>query len=207
VAAASSTSIPEPLRLPRGSVRGIIALIVTGTYAYLLIQDRTAPSVLVNSVVVVIAFYFGSRAALHPSTPGMAPGQAVPAGLPLAPRRTKVVRGLLFLGFVGLAAWFLRGNPTWDGIPGDLRAVLEVLGGYAAGLTVSWLVHRRAHESTTRKRLATIARDIIAAGALALSVYICIAFATRQDTVFTNHAEDALSLVVTFYFGSRVIGH
>jgi len=40
-----------------------------------------------------------------------------------------------------------------------------------------------------------------------LSVYICIAFATRQDTVFTNHAEDALSLVVTFYFGSRVIGH
>ena len=207
MAAASSTSIPEPLRLPRGSVRGIIALIVTGTYAYLLIQGRQVPSVLVNSVVVVIAFYFGNRAVMHPPTPGAAPGQAMPAALPPTPRRTKFVRGLLFLGFVGLAAWFLRSNPTWDGIPADLQAILEVLGGYTAGLTVSWIVHRRAHESTTRKRLATIARDIIAAGALVVSVYICIALATRQVTVFASHAEDALSLVVTFYFGSRVIGH
>ena len=207
MAAAPTTSIPEPLRLPRGSVRGIIALIVTATYAYLLIQGRPVPSVLVNSVVVVIAFYFGSRAVMHPLTPAAAPGQAMPAGLPTTPRRTKVVRGLLFLGFVGLAAWFLRTNPTWDGIPGDLQAILEVLGGYAAGLTISWLVHRRAHESTARKRLATIARDIIAAGALALSVYICIALAAQQATVFASRAEDALSLVVTFYFGSRVIGH
>src|SRR2546430_17485447 len=81
----------------------------------------------------------------------------MPAALPPTPRRTKVVRGLLFLGFVGLAAWFLRSNPTWDGIPADLQAILEVLGGYTAGLTVSWIVHRRAPESTTRKRLATIA--------------------------------------------------
>src|SRR5204862_9203 len=150
---------------------------------------------------------YARREVMHRRPPAAAPGQAMPAGLPTTPRRTKVVRVLLFLGFVGLAAWFLRSNPTWDGIPGDLQAILEVLGGYAAGLTISWLVHRRAHESTTRRRLATIARDIIAAGALALSAYICIAFATRLDTVFTNHPERALSLVVTFIFGSRVIGH
>src|SRR5436190_12989611 len=32
---------------------------------------------------------------------------------------------------------------------------------------------------------------------------ICIALAAQQATVFASRAEDALSLVVTFYFGSR----
>jgi len=74
-------------------------------------------------------------------------------------------------------------------------------------MTVSWLVHRRAHENMIRKRFATIARDLIAAGALALAAYICVALATGQVTVFADKVADALSLVVTFYFGSRVIGH
>ena len=182
-------------------------MVVIATYAYLLIQGVPVPSVLVNSVVVVIAFYFGTRAAMHTPTTPTAVGGATPAALPTTPRRTKVVRGILFLGFLGLAAWFLRSRPAWGSIPGELQAVLEVLAGYVSGLTVSWLVHRRAHESVVRKRLATIARDVIAAGALALSLYICVALATQQATVFANRAEDALSLVVTFYFGSRVIGH
>jgi len=205
VATPLATRIPEPLRLPRGSVRGTIALIVTATYAYLLLQDKPVPSVLVNSVVVVIAFYFGSRAAAGPPVPP-APGQPPTFVVP-APRRTKVVRGLLLIGFAGLAAWFFRTNRPSFGIPAELVAVLEVLGGYASGMTVSWLVHRRAHENMIRKRFATIARDLIAAGALALAAYICLSLAAGQVTVFADKVADALSLVVTFYFGSRVIGH
>jgi hypothetical protein len=208
VAAPVTNRLPEPLRLPRGSVRGFIALIVTATYAYLLLQGgKPVPSVLVNSVVVVIAFYFGSRAAMAPPTTPPAPGQPMPPLVSPAPRRTKVVRALLLVVFAGLAGWFVRTSPSWDSIPADLRAILEVLAGYVAGLTVSWLVHRRAHESLVRKRFATIARDAIAAGALALTAYICFALATAQLTLFAERAVDALSLVVTFYFGSRVIGH
>ena len=69
------------------------------------------------------------------------------------------------------------------------------------------LVHRRAHTSPFRKRLATFFRDATAIGALALTGYICYALATNQVSAFAGRAEDALSLVVTFYFGSRVIGH
>jgi len=190
--------LPEPLRLPHGSVRGAIAVVVAAAYGYALVfQKSVVPNVLVNAVVVVIAFYFGSHAT---STPPTVPGQPVP-------HRPRLVRILLFLGFAGITAWFLLHDPSLQSIPPALLAVLEVLGGYVLGATASWLVHRRAHESHVRHRLATIFRDVVAAGALGLTAYICFALVTNQQSVFAGRAEQALSLVVTFYFGSRVIGH
>ncbi|HWM50313.1 MAG TPA: hypothetical protein VNO76_03075 [Thermoplasmata archaeon] len=199
-----TAEMPEPLRLPHGSVRGTIGLIVTATYAYLLLQGQPVPSVLINSVVVVIAFYFGTRAAMSPAP--HAPGQASPPAPPPSSRHIRTVRVILLLGFLGLAAWFLRTNPLRPVLPQELIAVLEVLGGYLSGLVVSWLIHRRAHINLARKRLATAARDIIAAGALASTAYTCYVLAIGQATIFAVRAVDALSLVVTFYFGSRVIG-
>ena len=190
--------LPEPLRLPHGSVRGVIAILVTAGYGYVLLQGGKVPEVLVNSVVVVIAFYFGTHVASTP--PPATPGQPTP-------HRPRLVRVLLLLGFLGLAGWFLRQGVSLTNIPADLLAVLEVLGGYMAGAVVSWIVHRRAHESSGRRRLATVARDILAAGALGLTGYICFILVTGQSSVFANRTADALSLVVTFYFGSRVIGH
>ncbi len=179
---------PEPLRLPRGSVRGGIAVVVTATYGYLLILGTTVPTVVINAVVVVVAFYFGSHAT---ATPPRSPTAPPP------PHRPRLVRALLLLGFLGLAGWFLWQNPTLSGIPTALTAVLEVLGGYVGGYAVSWLVHRRAHTSPLRKRLATFFRDATAFGALALTGYICYALATHQVNAFAGKAEDALSLVVT----------
>ena len=198
VAVASPAQLPEPLRLPRGSVRGGIAVVVTATYGYLLIVGTTVPTVVLNAVVVVVAFYFGSHAT---ATPPRAPSAPPP------PHRPRLVRALLFLGFLGLAGWFLWQTRTLSGIPTALVAVLEVLGGYVGGYAVSWIVHRRAHTSPLRKRLATFFRDATAIGALALTGYICYALATNQAGTFAGRTEDALSLVVTFYFGSRVIGH
>src|SRR5207245_10192767 len=85
---------PEPLRLPRGSVRGTIAIFVTATYGYLLLLGKTVPAVVVNAVVVVIAFYFGTHTAT--SRPAVPPGQPVP----LPPR---LVPALLLIGFRSLA--------------------------------------------------------------------------------------------------------
>src|SRR6266581_3993443 len=138
--------MPEPLRLPHGSVRGAIAIVVAAAYGYALVFQKTVvPTVLVNAVVVVIAFYFGSHAT---STAATVPGQTTP-------HRPRLFRILLFLGFAGLTAWFLVHDPSLQGIPTALVAVLEVLGGYILGATASWLVHRRAHESHGRVRLGT----------------------------------------------------
>lgn len=205
MAAAPTTPIPEPLRLPHGSVRGTIGIIVSATYAYLLLRDGQVPSVVINAVIVVIAFYFGTRAAVGPGS--QMPGQPTRSVPQPNTRHIRFVRGLLFLGFAGLAAWFLRTDPLHPNVPPALVAVLEVLAGYVSGATVSWLIHRRAHVNLTRRRLATLARDLIALGALSLTAYTCYALATGQAKILAIGAVDALSLVVTFYFGSRVIGH
>src|SRR5256712_10804810 len=137
--------LPEPLRLPHGSVRGAIAVVVAAAYGYALVfQKSVVPNVLVNAVVVVIAFYFGSHAT---STPPAVPGQPVP-------HRPRLVRTLLFLGFAGITAWFLLHDPSLQGIPPALLAVLEVLGGHCAGGHASWLVHRPAPGRHVPHRLA-----------------------------------------------------
>src|SRR3989454_1875852 len=188
----------EPLRLPHGSARGPIAVFVTATSGYILLVGRSVPAVVVNAVVVVMVFYFGPRT--------RTPGPAAPPGQPV-PRPPRLVRALLLIGFAGLALWFLGQRLSPADVPLPLVAVLEVLAGYVLGMTASWLVHRRAHISTVRTRLATAFRDVVAAGALGLTAYICYSFLTGGTSIFASRTEDALSLVVTFYFGSRVIGH
>lgn len=195
VAPPSVPPLAEPLRLPRGSVHGLLALSLLGTFAYVLIHAGTSPTVLVNATVVVLAFYFGSHGA---STPVPA------AGTPTSSRRPRIVRALLFLGFAGLAAWFLRSDGA---LPDQLLQVLEVLGGYVLGATLSWLIHRRAHESLVRRRIAMAFRDLSALGALGLTAVACYGFATGALGAFSSEVEQALSLVITYYFGSRVIAH
>src|SRR3989454_2789411 len=190
--------LPEPLRLPHGSVRGAIAVVVAAAYGYaLVLQKSVVPNVLVNAVVVVIAFYFGSHAT---STPPTVPGQPVPP-------RPRLVRILLFLGFAGITAWFLLHDPSLQGIPPALLAVLEGLGGYGLRATASWLVHRRAHESRVRHRLATIFRGVRAAGGPGVTAHICFPPVTNQQSVFAGRPEQALSPAVTVYFWAPGVGH
>ncbi len=168
-----------------------------GTFAYLLVRDTTAPTVLVNAVVVVLAFYFGTRG---PTTGA----PTVPVAGELRWRRPRVVRALLFLGFAGLSGWFLR---TSVSLPPELLQVLEVLGGYVLGLSLSWVFHRRAHETPLRGRIALLFRNISAIGALGLTSFACYALVTGIIGTFSGRVEEALSLVITYYFGSRVIAH
>ena len=170
------------------------------TFAFLLTRDSTTPQVLVNAVVVCLAFYFGTHAAM--STPTVVPG------IPATPsRRPRIVRGLLVLGFAGLAAWFFRAGVPTTPIPPELVQIWEVLGGYLLGSTLSWVFHRRVHETPLRRRIALVFRDLSAAGALALTLFACYALVTGLVTTFGGYVEQGLSLVITYYFGSRVIAH
>lgn len=169
-----------------------------GTFAYLLERSETAPQVLVNAVVVCLAFYFGT----HTAAPvGAGSGPAAPS------RRPRIVRGLLVLGFVGLTAWLLRSGMPAVGLPSELVEVWQVLGGYLLGLTLSWLFHRRVHESPVRRRVALVFRDLSALGALGLTIFACYSLVTGLAGGYSIQVEQALSLVITYYFGSRVIAH
>jgi len=178
----------------------LLAIFLLGTFAYLEFRDVSAPTVLVNAVVVCVAFYFGSRAAA-PATGG------VPAAAAEKTRRPRIVRGLLVLGFAGLGGWFLyEGRPVGQ-LPPELVEIWQVLGGYLLGLTLSWIFHHRAHETPLRRRLALAFRDLSAAAALAFTLFACYAMATGIVTAFGQTVEQGLSLVITYYFGSRVIAH
>src|SRR3989475_9594222 len=181
---------PEPLRLPHGSVRGTIAIFVTATYALLLLRGGLVPAVVVNAVVVVIAFYFGTHTAT--SKPAVPPGQPVP-------RPPRLVRALLLIGFAGLTLWFFSQHQSVGDIPPQLVAVLEVLAGYILGLTASWLVHRRAHISSARTRLATAFRDIVAAGALGPDPHIFYFFFSTRGNNFSRPPGGAPFPFITLY--------
>ncbi len=201
--AVPAVPLPEPLRLPRGTVHGLLALVLMGTFVYVLTRTQAAaqvPQVLVNAVVVCLAFYFGSHGTAA-SVPGTAPGAVPSSGQP------RIVRGLLLAGFGGLAGWFVYTGTPIGGLPAPLVEILQVLGGYILGLTLSWAFHRRAHLSDARRRLATLFRDVSAVGALGFTVFACYAIATGLSTVFGQTVEQALSLVITYYFGSRVLAH
>ncbi len=170
-----------------------------GTFAYLLNRDQTTPTVLVNSVVVCLAFYFGS----HGATPASPPGAH---GTAVASPRPRIVRALLLLGFAGLAGVFLYRGTSLERLP-QLIEIWEVLGGYLLGLSLSWIFHRRAHETDLRRRIALVFRDLSAAGALAVTVFACYAMVAGLVTPFGGTVEQGLSLVLTYYFGSRVIAH
>src|SRR2546425_3978330 len=120
---------PEPLRLPHGSVRGTIAIFVTATYGYLLLVGRSVPAVVVNAVVVVIAFYFGTHTAT--SRPAVPPGRPVP-------RPPRLVRALLLIGFAGLALWFLGQRLSPADVPLPLVAGLEGLAGDVLRGPAAW---------------------------------------------------------------------
>ncbi len=194
---AAPVPLPEPLRLPRGSVRGLLALGLMGTFGYLVFRGTgSLPAVLVNSVVVALAFYFGSHGPAAQAAAASAPGTAAPT------HRPRIVRALLLAGFGGLAAWLV-----WTGlaIPAEFLQVLEVLGGYVLGMTLAWFFHRRVRESLVSRRVALVFRDLSAAAALALTAVACYGFVSGALGSLANDVEQALSLVITYYFGSRVM--
>jgi len=179
-------------------VRGLLAIVLVLTFGFLLTRDSSSPPVLVNAVVVCLAFYFGT----HAST---APAPAVPGGAGVHNQRPRIVRALIFVGFAGLAGWFLRSGVSLDKLPPELIEIWEVLGGYVLGLTLSWAFHRRAHETNARRRLALAFRDLSAVGALGFTLFACYALATGIVSTFGQTVEQGLSLIITYYFGSRVI--
>ncbi|HYM40344.1 MAG TPA: hypothetical protein VEY12_09440 [Thermoplasmata archaeon] len=196
----AATPLPEPLRLPHGSVRGVLAIVLMLTFGFLLARDSSAPTVLVNAVVVCLAFFFGSHGLAPVPTATPAPGVA-------PTKRPRTVRILLLIGFAGLAGWFLRSGISLQSLPPELIQVWEVLAGYVIGFGVSWAFHHRAHENVVRRRLALAFRDLSAAGALGLTLFACYTMAAGLAGTIGSAVEQGLSLIITYYFGSRVLPH
>lgn len=192
--------IPQPLNLPKGSVRATLALLLCGTLWYLILNGRAAPELLVDSVILVVAFYFGVRgtapiAPVPPPSPG-----ATTARQPLyLPRGS--VRVILLFGFfaVFVLAWS-RGLA----MDATMVLILQVLGAYLSGYAISSLALRRARRGQGPIRAVTLLRHLIAAAALLIVVFVCATIVFGSPAWLPALPDQVLAWTVAFYFGSRL---
>lgn len=58
----------QPLWLPPGSVRAVLALMLVGVLSYLAVTGQIKAESFIGIVAAVVAFYFGTKAARPPSS-------------------------------------------------------------------------------------------------------------------------------------------
>ena len=202
--------LPTPLGLPQGSVRAILALVLCGSLWYQVVRGVPLEPVLLDSALLVVAFYFGVRSTAPPSQPVTPSGG--PPGVPsLAsvkqplhlPRGT--VRGILLLGFFGVIAYLLFKNRSLNE---EFVLILQVLGSYLVGFAVSQIIERRRRAEKAPSLILAIWRNANAVAAIALTVYMCGVLLRGWSQVvpaqYAAYTSNALAWVVAYYFGSRV---
>jgi len=196
--------IPPPLGLPRHSVRATLALFLCGTLWYLTLTGGAIPIILWESVLLVVAFYFGVRStaptsAVPVATAGSVVDHAhVPQPLYL-PRGA--VRFVLLAGFFGIVGWewFNHGR-----LPDQIILILQVLTSYVSGYILSSILIWRARRGGGPIRAVTWLRHLIAIGSLAIVATMCGSFVFGPPTWLPNIPENFLAWTVAFYFGSRL---
>ena len=196
--------LPQPLGLPRHSVRAILALLLCGSLWYLAIKEQPAPDILWESVLLVVAFYFGVRSTAPIATiPLATAGGAVDharAPQPLfLPRGS--VRTVLLLGFFGIVAfdWF-KGRA----LPETMVLVLQVLTSYITGYVLSSFLIRRAQRGAKPIRGLTIFRHLLAVASLGVVGAVCGSILFGAPSWMPAIPDQVLAWTVAFYFGSRL---
>ena len=186
---------PPPLGLPPGSVRAALALILCGRVWYLVVKERPVPTILAESALFVVAFYFVVRSTTRP--PAAAPSQIVAQPLHL-PRGA--VRSILVLGFFGVIAvtWYL-GRP----VPQVLNFILQVLVSYLIGVAISAVVHRIRREGGAPSRAFVVFRNVNAVASLAVTSVICASILSGLPVSLPISTENFLAGTIAYYFGSR----
>jgi len=195
------TPVRPPLALPVGSVRAILALVLCGSLWYLVLKDFSPLPVLVDSALLVVAFYFGVRSTAPPSAPVVP--TSVPVKQPLhLPRGT--IRGILLFGFFSvIASLWIKNRP----LDANFILILQVLGSYLVGLVINQLVEWRRRSGKGAIRAIVIWRDLNALAAIALTLYICgvlvRVWAELLPPAYQPYTTNALAWVTAYYFGSR----
>lgn len=192
-----------PLGLPAGSVRAILAIILSGTLWYMILRRLEPPTILVESALLVVAFYFGVRstAPVVPTTKTAARQEAPKVRQPLFLPRG-VVRSILAVGFLGVIAYVYFRDGTIDSA---LVLILQVIVSYVVGYVFSYVLLRRARAGKELGRAVRAARNLVSLAAIGITAGASWTIATGQFTdVFPPYLQNALAWAIAFYFGSRV---
>jgi len=178
--------------LPRGSVRALVALVMSGTAWALIWQDRELPEYLVGLLLAIVVYCigFGSHDTTHRlHDPYRRPDR--PLALPPVVIRLIIIAGFLVTGFY-------LASTNW---PRFLQVryleMFLIVASLAAGRLYNTLIH---HADSATRGVARHAKAV-----LVLAATAAIAFLLLPDTGIRlpEPAMVALCALVSFYFGSR----
>ncbi len=191
-------TIPPPLRLPSGSVRAAMALILSGSLWYLVLNEQAVPPILADAALLVVAFYFGVRSTA-PVVPLGSAGTAAKAQPWHLPRGS--FRTLLILGFLGvtLFIWFAGRS-----LPPTLILVLQVLASYVTGYVFSTLLLLRVRAGKGLSRGVAAVRSGISLLVLGITTFVCGSILAGRLDLVPPVLENGLAWTIAFYFGSRI---
>lgn len=206
MAAIPSLPIPTPPRpplgLPTGSVRAILAFILSGTLWYAILRGLTPEPILVDSALLVVAFYFGVRSTTPLAPVTLPPATAEPPKVrqPLYLPRG-IVRSILAVGFLGVIAYVAYRDGQ---MPEALVLILQVILSYVIGYAFSLVLLRRARLGKELGRTARAVRNTISLAAIAITAGASWAIAVGRFDLVPDYLQNGLAWTIAFYFGSRL---
>ena len=182
------------LGLPDGSVRALLALMITGgIWGWLMLRpEQAVPPYLRDLMFIIMGHYFAARS--RPAVPGAPPPLYLPRGS---------VRLLLIGGFVGVATFlYRRQHLTAAGHLNQASVTLILVAGFLAGVLMTHILPHR---------LPRVVEDVkafvsLAAGTLLLLLVfgvMALPGGGLEDFLLRHSIEEVLAALVGFYFGSR----
>lgn len=190
-----------PLRLPRGSVRALLALELVAVVCLEVARGHRLDPLWTETLAIALAHYFTTRRFLD-LTPelvrrlkqeGVLTDEVRPLFLP-----GFTVRGLIILAFLGLALHLERHGRLDDP---DAVSVLGLVGAYLLGTVAQRLrplVFRGRHPWSR-----TVWEDLKAAATLAVMTAALLVYASGHAEMLTPTWRDVTLGLALFYFGSR----
>ena len=180
----------DPLKLPRGSIRALVTLLLLATFWILLLLGHPPPVVLGYLVVLIVAYYFGSRS-------GQMGGQGRP---PLyLPRGS--IRAIILIGsaVAGYFSWQLGRLELAPDQPSF--GVLILTGALLLGFLVRKLADLVSRgKATPPRRWFENLKSIVV---LMAAVLVATLSTFRPDDAGSQNLLLIAGPIVGFYFGSR----
>jgi len=189
----SAGEMPEPLHMPRGSIRAMTALATSGSCWALMATGRDVPGAVLSLLLTVLGYYFGFRVKVKAAGSRIYDPSAVeaqPLGLPGG-----VVRKLLILGFAVTGVVLLvRGRL---GEPAYVEFFI-VLAGLVAGY-----VFGRIFSTSTLGPAAVLLNHVKGAAVLAAAGLLAVLLVSGAHADLPPAVLIVLCALISFYYGSR----
>jgi len=192
-----------PLKLPHGSVRGLLAVLVVFVTCWLMVRGEEVPLAVSESLFTVLAFYFAARAhvmaleaarAQEAAGGGEAPATVHhPFFLPCGTIRLAIV-----LAFIGVAAYLVKERGL-NGLVSSttLLLVFAFFAGQLVKLAIAWWRRGKPKHATSTFE------HVKAAVGVAMGVAFVALYVSGYYKQAPPAAHKLFLAFIIFYFGSR----